>query len=40
MKGKDLLTPPLSNYLYNMRSFRVVLKRTAIMDKVNYLLFF
>jgi len=37
MKGKDLLTLRLLNYLFNMRGFRLVLKRSAVMDKVNYL---
>jgi len=36
-KGKDLLTRWLLNYLFYVRSFRNVLKRSAVMDKVNYL---
>jgi hypothetical protein len=37
MKGKDMLTPRLLNCLFIMGSFRLLLKRSAIVDKVNYL---
>ena len=37
MNGKYLLTPWWLNYLFNLRSLRIVLKRSAVMYKVYYL---